>query len=238
MTAAVRSRLVAGLIRPDELHAEWMPYRHRRDGRTSGVVVGLSHNAQVQGYFMPPYDDEVRAIASAGMAAVVPGSSGSSWGNDDAVAAIGESVRYLRQELGCRGRVGLLGFSMGALAVCSWARTHPDEVAALALVTPALDLAHLRAQSPFADEIERAHGGPAAFEAALPERDPSTYAAALHQIPTHIWYATDDPVIAWQTVVAFAERHGGPVMLSSLGAVGHNPAGAPGPAIARFFAEH
>ena len=238
MTAPLRTRLAVGALRRDELQAEWTPYRHRRDGQSPGVVVGLSHNATVPGYFTPPYDEEVRAIASAGMAVVLPGSSGSSWGNDDAIEAIDRAVSYLREDLGCRTRVGLLGFSMGALAVCGWARSHPEEVSAIALVTPALDLVRLHADGSFAGEIERSHGGPAGYEAALPTRDPCTYAHALRRVPTQIWYSSTDPIVPWSTAVAFAERHGGDVTLTSLGAVGHDPSTASGVEIAAFLGRH
>lgn len=238
MTAAVRTRLAEGMLRPGELHAEWTPYRHRRDGRATGVVVGLSHSARVEGYFNPPYDDGVRSLASAGMAVVVPGTSGSSWGNDDAIDGIGRAVAHLREELGCRDQVGLLGYSMGALAVCGWARSHVHEVAAIALVTPAVDLAHQHEQGVYRREIEHAHRGRHAFAAALPTLDPHAYAASLTSIPIRVWYSRDDPVIPWQTVASFAERHGGNITLIDLGPVGHNPAAAPGTAIADFFAEH
>lgn len=238
MSTALRTRIAQGALRPGELHAEWRPYHQPVDGSAAGVVVGLSHNAVVSGYFQPPYDQEIRAIAAAGMAVVVPGSSGWSWGNDEAVDSIDRAVGHLRGELGCRRRVGLLGFSMGALAVCGWARRHPGEVTAIALVTPAVDLVDLHRRGLFTDEIEDAFGGPAGVEAALPTHDPCTFASELQGIPIRAWYSSDDPLIAWSSVFRFAERHGGAIDLCSLGARAHDPTAADGDEIASFLAAH
>lgn len=231
----LRSRLAEGVLGPGRTHAEWRPYRHRLDGQARGVVVGLSHGAEVAGYFRPPYDREVRAIAEAGMVVVVPGSSPQGWGNDGAVDDVDRAVSHLRGELGCARPVGLLGFSMGALAVCRWARDHGDEVAALALVTPAVDLRHLLGQPAFGAEIEAAHGGAAALWARLDDLDPTAFAADLRRIPTAIWHSADDPVIPPSVVAAFAERHGGGPAVRNLGHRGHDPAAAPVGELADFL---
>ena len=237
MTAALRTRLAEDALGPGRLHAEWMPYRHRADGRATGVGVGAAHATPVGGYFSSPHDDGVRALAAAGMAVVLPASS-AAWGNADAVEAVGGAVAHLRNELGCRDRVGLLGFSTGALAVCGWARQHADEVSAIALVTPTLDLAHMFRSGVCRTEIERAHGGRAGAQAAIAAKDPVTYAPELRRIPIQAWYSSNDPLAPWQSMFLFAERHRGDVTLASLGPVGHDPTAARGADIADFLDAH
>ena len=238
MTPPLRSRLAEGELRPGEVHAEWTPYRHRADGTATGVVVGLSHGATVPGYFTAPYDEQIRAVASAGFPVVVPGSSARAWGNADAIDAVDRAVAHVRDVLGCRPRVALLGLSMGALAVCGWARQHPDEVAALALVTPAVDLVDLSDAHGYRAEIEEAHRAAGGVEAALPAHDPCTYASELGSIPLAIWYAPDDPVIDARSVLRFAAAHGGRQELHVLDLAGHDPTAAPGPELAAYLAAH
>lgn len=235
MTAPIRSLVAADVLRAGELHAEWLPYRHRDDGSARGVVVGLSHDTRVAGCFAAPYDQDVRELAASGLAVVVPGTSGSAWGNDDAIDGIDRAIEHLRRRRGCQHRVALLGYSTGALAVCGWARAHPHEVAALALVTPVLDLELMHEHPSYAVEIERAHGGGTTWRGSLPEHDPRTFAAELRSIPTRVWCASDDPLIPPASVGTFAARHGGDISVEDLGSVGHDPAAAPSDAIARFL---
>lgn len=124
------------------------------------------------------------------------------------------------------GKVILVGGSMGGMLACNWARQNPNLVALLVLIIPLVDGEDFRSINAlgYQASFEAAYGGNAAWQAARPNFNPVQYAAQLSNIPTHLYYSTDDPVCRPATTKAFADAHGR-CELFSLGAQGHGAFG-------------
>jgi pimeloyl-ACP methyl ester carboxylesterase len=167
-----------------------------------------------------------RKVAEAGTP-VASGDFGSPthWGNGTSVTRT-EQLRLWQQTAQNvkTDKVVLLAVSMGALAALNWARQYPTRVAAIALLTPIVNLGYYH--DVYSDggvvsaQIDAAYGGSAAYAAAAPTSDPMLYGAQLSGIPMKVWYSTDDPSVRPQDATAFASLAGADI--KSLGAVGHS----------------
>ena len=222
---------VEGLLR-------WLPWR-ANDGTQLGVVQAGSHNAIAADYVFSPFDDWGRCSAKARRTHLIPATSPSAWGNDAAIDSVDKCATWLGT-VRCRtDKVFLAAASMGALAVLNWARTHLDQVAAVALCVPAVDLAdlHDRTALGYQAEIEAAYGGHAGYLAALPTHNPTAFAADLASIPIKIWYSTNDPIIDPAKVQGFAATVGADLIVNP-DPGGHDVTAAPGAHIAAWFDAH
>jgi pimeloyl-ACP methyl ester carboxylesterase len=181
-----------------------------------------------------------RAPARTGIPTVTADFGGQLWGNDTQVGPGGrmdEAWTLLKANGAATDKVFLLGVSMGALLCCNWARLNPTKVAAMALVTPAVDLANVHnvTRPDLAAEINTAYTDAAGYAAALPTHNPAQYAASLSGLPVKAWYSTDDTNVTASTVTAFAAAVGTSAQVVNLGAVGHS-AGTMDPLdVATFF---
>lgn len=167
-------------------------------------------------------------------------SSPAHWGNDAAIASMPAVLNALAAVAGPAGvgRVRLIAVSIGAALALNWARQNPTRVAAIALLTPAVDVEDIRANNRAASaaEIEAAYGGAAAWQTARPTHNPVEYAAALTDIPIAVWRSGDDPTCVPARVDAFAAAAGADV--HDLGNVGHSAGTLNGDDVADFLLAH
>lgn len=148
------------------------------------------------------------------------------WGNDLVVTRIGQAITYL-QSIGVTTPVGLVGVSMGGLSVLNYALRFPENVACVAGVIPATDLADLRANTDPAmtavyGEIDAIYGAPP--NADYTGHSPILFAADLPAtMPIYFWSSSDDPLVRPPTIDAFlaARPQTGH---TDLGALGHTDA--------------
>lgn len=209
------------------------------DGTATPAIVMTPHNYGPDNYY-DPASEEMRELADKGFVTACPYPNspvaGRTFGNTDAIDSVDKCYNYLVSNYGCRSdKVVLLGMSMGGLAVCNWARTNVSKVAAIAMVTPAVDLqmAH-DINAGYSTEVDAAFTDHAGFLAAKPTFSPVQFAATLSSIPVRIWYSDNDNMITYSSLTTFASAHGN-TTLTSIGAQGHNPSGAQGSDIADWF---
>lgn len=165
----------------------------------------------------------LEALADGGFAVIAPdlGGPSATWGNDLAVARIAEARTFLEhRHLTRPGRALLLGVSMGAVDMTSFARARRQEVAGLVAVAPVCDLeALLRlGADDLTAHIERAWdldpGDPLPATA-----NPRWHTAQLAGLPWLAFYAADDPLVPAESVRRFSSDVGGTAV--DLGPVGH-----------------
>lgn len=162
----------------------------------------------------------------------IDGVDGKQWGNDTVTGAggrIDQAWSYLQTKFGAKtDKVVIYGVSMGGLTVLNWVRNNLTKVAAVALVTPAVDLRdlhdndrtwpNLNFHSPA--DIETAYGGAANYTAVASAHNPAEHASAYVGIPMHIWYSNNDPYAIPSLVTSFASSAGAQV--TNLGNVFHD----------------
>lgn len=150
------------------------------------------------------------------------------WGNDTSISRVGSARTYLISEGAPSDKIILVGASMGAVAVCNWARQNPTLVQSLILFIPAVDVEDLRANNRDGVQasIETAYTNNAGWQAARTTHNPIEYAAADlagKGFDIKVYYSSNDPVCLPVLVESFialvgAESH-------NLGAVGHDVTG-------------
>lgn len=143
------------------------------------------------------------------------------WGNDTHVSRIADAKAYLAT-LGAAGPVTLVAASMGNLGALGYARLHPANVAKVACIIPALDLASLYPMA--TADINAAYGG--AYNDAVhgPTHSPVQYAASMDSsLPIHLFTASNDPICLPSTAVAFVAARP-QTLRTNLGALGHTDA--------------
>lgn len=160
--------------------------------------------------------------------------SSTHWGNDAAIAETSVARTNMNSVVSPKtDKVLIIAISMGAPLALSWARQNPTQVAAIALITPALDLQNVHDTTAYTAEMETAHGGAAAFTAALPTHSPTSFASELTSIPIKVWASENDPICSYARAQAFATASGAEFV--SLGAVGHTAGTLDGNDVARFL---
>jgi pimeloyl-ACP methyl ester carboxylesterase len=143
------------------------------------------------------------------------------FGNATAVARIGEAIAYAAS-LGSTGKAVLVGGSMGVQGAFNYARLYPQNVAAIAGIIPATDLANSHAVA--TADVNAAY--PPAYDDATmgPTWNPVQFAGSLSaEIPIHLFTASND-AIAWpSTATAFVTAR--PLTgRTDIGALGHTEA--------------
>ena len=127
------------------------------------------------------------------------------WGNDTAIARIGDAYTSLHSTWGVTGPVVLVAGSMGFSGACAYALAHPDNVLAIAGIIPLTDITDIMTRGPGA-EINAAYGG--VYDDAVngPTHNPVRMALPTY-MPIHIWTAPADPITPPATADEFVEGH-------------------------------
>ena len=131
----------------------------------------------------------------------------STWGSDLVIERVGMATNRLQRVHGARrGRLFLVGVSMGNLSAMGWAQRHPDRVAAIVGILPACDLNDLYGNDRFevAAKIDDAYGRPYVEATDGPDRNPMAFAHRLAGLPTRLYYSTADSAVPADTVTALA----------------------------------
>jgi pimeloyl-ACP methyl ester carboxylesterase len=215
---------------------------HKADGSRRGCLYFWGRgNASWQATSRVYWNGLQRDLAEAGIP-VLSGDYGSPthWGAPVTVTRAEQLRSYGVTQLGIKSdKVLVLAISMGALAALNWASANPSKVAAVALITPVLDLAWAHdtyGGGSEAAQIDTAFGGNAAYLAAVGTSNPMTRAASFQGVPVKLWYSTDDPSVPTAHVASFATAAGAPT--ASLGAVGHSAGSLTAEALTSFFAPY
>ena len=160
----------------------------------------------------------IEGLARAGYLVVVGDLGGSLWGNRRNHRLITEAVDVGQQEGGTPGPVGLVGTSMGAAAVLSYAVRRRGHVGAVVGLLPAVDLKTLRWVGQ--GSLDRAYGGRyrdgqdgprhnpvvIAREPQPGKRDRAGRTGGYSGLPVQLWYGDADTVTTPDTVRTFVKR--------------------------------
>ena len=196
------------------------PRRWRADGRLALVLAeGYTNDAEVT-YRPGQLQPVVEAVTAAGFLVVNAQLGVNAFGNDLAQQRIDALVAFARSAYGARpDRVGLAGFSMGAMNVLAWAAARPDDVAFAHVWCPATDQTWMHGLPEWAPALDAAYDGWTTADRA--GHDPQTMAqAGLYDgIALRVEYASDDATIPAARVQAFAAAAG--VTAHDLGSGGH-----------------
>lgn len=230
-----------GLYAASELHV-----LHRDRMKRSAGEIGLvnAHGYGATGLIGldPNFAPPVWRFCGAGRPAISADLGGTAaWANATSEARVNDAVAYMRAQTAAHAtRVVLLGASMGAATVLNWARTHVSQVAAIALLIPALDLEDIRDndRGGLAASMNSAYGGASAFDTAMATRNPFDAAATLSGIPIKAWYASDDPICRPERVTSFIAAAGPQASAVNMGAVGHDATQANSADVASFLLQH
>lgn len=89
-----------------------------------------------------PFKDQYKLLAGmAEFATVYIGDlGGETWGNNVGVERVRAAVLALRAKWGQKGRIALVGMSMGHAVACAYALVYPGDVACIAGVIPLIDI--------------------------------------------------------------------------------------------------
>lgn len=160
----------------------------------------------------------------------------SNWGADVPIQRIADAIFYAQLALGSKtGGAMILGSSMGTLSGLSYAARNPTIVKAACFCYPAVDLASIYATGVYTSSINTAYGSAAAYTAALPTHNPIAQVATTKDIPTLLYYSTDDPITFPARVAAY-QALTNMTRTVSLGAVGHGDyTRVPGQDVVDFF---
>lgn len=212
----------------------------KQDGTSPGVLLIGSHGAWSDNWQLAARFGQPDAIARRRFICVGT-DSGSTWGNDTAMAYYADGHDILQRlpssltasgtaGAGAKaGKIGLYGNSMGGTGALNYAKRHLAQISCIALVCPAVDVELFRATNGGGfgtASVEAAYTNNATWQAARPTRNPVEFAAELAAIPIIIFSASDDPLIPPSTHTAFAAAHGNTEIVN-MGAVGHTFTAAP-----------
>lgn len=144
------------------------------------------------------------------------------WGNDTAIARIGDAVAHLRT-LGVTGPVGLVAGSMGNANAMAYALAHPDEVGFIAGIIPLTDILDVMGRGASA-EVNAAYGGAYSNVTHGPTHNPILLADDLPvDLPIRLWSSPTDLLTPYATAQAF-EAARPQTELTDLGNTGHSDA--------------
>lgn len=229
------------LYQSEQAHAVLTERQHRIGESRRGVVALAGKGGDDMDWFIEETASDTTdvdltySIAEAGMP-LVSMAVDETWGNSVMRTRITDALAYARANQGLSAEpVFLFAASMGSLCALNWARFNPSEVAALALLIPAVDVQDLHAN----DRGGNAASIEAAFGGAPPDSEnPAKNAADHARMPVKLWYSTDDVLVIPQTVEDFAAGVGESAELRSLGDQGHSALTVPVEEVVRFLQEH
>lgn len=155
----------------------------------------------------PLFDD----IFSEGYSIISPDLGGpQTWGNDTQQQAITNAYNYIKAETG-RGKITLIGQSMGGLGAFIWAKNNPDKVDRLAALIPVINLEDLHARPDYYRTlIDAAYGGSYVDATMGNARNPIRIAAngELSSINMCVWYGLSDELCKPSYAVDFQRSSG------------------------------
>lgn len=185
------------------------------DGTKMGVL--YMHGAQsneVQPLASWPFTlgSIILAVVKAGYPVLCPFAGGDTWGNATAQTRMDEARTYLQGTMGAKaGAIGLIGGSMGGLAVQNWAKNNLSSVACAVGLTPVSNVSdiHTNNRSGLAGSINTAYStwSEATYGASF---NPATYASTgLAGLKYKAWYGASDSIVINTTVTAVVSAIGG-----------------------------
>lgn len=187
---------------------------YKGDGTRTGIIWGHSATAPACSASFPTtgisqYVPRImRWLAECGWPIICADLGGDPVGNDTGIALYEDCRTYLQGTLGAKaGKVIVAGWSEGGINGMNYTRAHPANVAAQIYFEPGGDLQDVvtNNRGGFASVINAAYSGGYSDAVYGANHSPVMFASQLAGIPTHIDYASDDPVAipaANQTVIA------------------------------------
>jgi len=138
----------------------------------------------------------VQALAEAGFPVISCFNAGNQWGNATAVARVTSAAAYLASRVGASStRVGLMGQSMGHLAVMNWAAQNRAKAAFVLSSMGVADLNDIHNNSSYAASINSAYGGSYTDAAQGATYNPTVNAASKFAgLPWMCWGGSSDTV--------------------------------------------
>jgi dienelactone hydrolase len=119
--------------------------------------------------------------------------SNDAWGNDTAIANVETMRSWMQSSMGAKsGKVALVGISMGGLTALNYAMAHPENVACVVGLIPAVNLQALLSNPAGTDSINAAYGGTYDDSRDGPMHNPVVYASDFPNVPVHLYYSTAD----------------------------------------------
>lgn len=267
MSAALLSSYSKGAYRSGEQSLSVVSRFYKPDATIKGCI--YAHHAGGTALEVLDAADGVhpQAIAAAGYPvtgfdlgdpAVATGTTSGpkSWGNDNAITAMGSAKTFLQAAEANGGfAVGpgaatskflAFGISMGALMLLNYlvSLATPSSVCAgVALSVPVLDLDDLYQNNKGSARADIGAAYGVTFPTAIPNlatHSPAAYSSgnkAKLSMPIKIWAASDDPIASTTSAATtWAGTIGGNVTVVDLGAVGHSGTTLPAADLAAFIA--
>lgn len=116
------------------------------------------------------------------------------WGNDILLSRMDEAFAFTQTLSQVKkGKVILVGQSMGGLAMLNWARANPEKVAAVVGVIPVTNMNTAVAQG-FSVEIGAAYGGSYSDALHGDRHNPHVFSSQLAGIPGQLWVGQTDAI--------------------------------------------
>lgn len=220
-----------GLYRASEAHQFLAHTKYGREGTRRGIihVHGASGTAS-------DTTTQLAALAAAGYPVIsadlsAAAYSGSNWGNDDHIDAIGDAWAYLTSAFGAKvDAVGLYCRSMGAAGGLAWARANLGDCFAVACSAPVLDVddVYQNNRGGWRASIGTAYG--VTYPTSLGDlstHSPVEFGATdLAGLPVRLWAVSNDAVASNTAAVTAWDGAGATKTVTDLGAIGHSGADA------------
>lgn len=162
---------------------------------------------------------------------------GQTWGNDTGQLRVGQALAYLNASHGTSGDAILVTLSMGNANGMGYALDHPENIAAIAAMSPLLDLDSL--PTDYDDDLAAAY--PPAYDDSTdgPTHSPIQYAADLDaDMPVGIWTAVADPLALYDRAEAFVAARPQTVLTTVPGAHDDTAFNASFAGVLAFVADH
>lgn len=161
---------------------------------------------------------------------------GTTWGDQASVDRIADAVAWMQAARGAgmasylssggakSGKVGLMGWSMGAMAVLNYLKRNKPKVGAAWLWAPVTDLDWARAQAAWTAEVDAAFGGNYALNAPgyKVADEPATFRGVA---PIKLAHAADDATVPQSKSTSFVAAVNDPlVTMRNVATGGHSGA--------------
>ncbi|HHA2804366.1 TPA: hypothetical protein ACOFB9_000721 [Stenotrophomonas maltophilia] len=142
----------------------------------------------------------------------------STWGNSILLSRMDEAFAYTQTFSQVKkGKVILVGQSMGGLAMLNWARANKSKVAAVVGVIPVTNMNSAIANG-LSTQVAAAYGGSYTDAAYGAQYNPRVYAATLAGIPGQLWVGATDLIANTTDAGAVATAAGTIQMITIPGA--------------------